>query len=397
MSKLFSVYSAHMLRFLLLIIVLIVYGSLYPFKFSGQMPTGSEIFTWSMDIFRRTTRVDIIANILLFVPYGIIARMYINQHKARLKSAIWLILIGALIAYLLQLAQFFLPARVASAGDTVLNVVGIIVGMLFSHLLMQYSHNHIPAGDNTQSSWSKVSLPLLLALIWICWRWFPFIPLVSTESIIANLKPILLAPDLDFLVILRDGIGWLLFFYLISQPPFDKQPRFRVLKIAFFIVGIEIFIVDNALTVNDLLAALGAFALYASLYVSALNRLLLWSVIIAMILTWLGPFNWHDAGRGISWMPFGILIKGPWEDAELILLKLYLISSAIYLFKKTQLDWGLSTVAGAIFVFVLVQLQRYLGAITPDISDVIAVLLVGWALFQIEKLASEERAFATHT
>lgn len=385
-----------MFKFLLLIIALIIYGSLFPFKFSGQLPSGAEIFSWTLDIYRQTHRVDIIANILLFVPFGIVGRMYINQHKQRVKSALWLILIGAVIAYSLQFAQFFLPARVPSSGDAVFNVLGIILGMIFAHLLMQYSHNHMPAGENTQSSWSQVSLPLLLALLWVCWRWFPFIPLASTESIIENLNPLIKAPDLDLLVILRDGIGWLLFFYLISQPPFDKQSRFRVLKIAAVIVGIEMFIITNSLTVNDLLAALGAFALYASLHHSAMARLLLWGILLSIIVTWLGPFSVNDTAQTINWMPFSSLLRSPWLYTENILLKLYLISSFIYLLRHRLLDWAPSTLLSGILVFGLVILQKYLGPARPDITDALAVFLVGWAMYQIEKLATDERAFVTH-
>ena len=384
-----------MLRFLLLIVALIVYGSLYPFKFSGQVPTGSQTYDWFVDIYRHTTRSDIIANILLFVPYGVVVRMTVNQHKNRVTTALWLLLAGVILAYGLQYAQFFLPARVPSAGDAVFNIVGMISGVIFAHWLMQYSHNHMPTGHNIQSSWSQVSLPLLLALIWICWRWFPFVPLVSAQSIVNSLNPLLTAPELNFMIILRDGIGWLLFFYLISQPPFDKQPRFRVLKIATVILSVELFIINNELTVNDLLAALGAFALYASIHLSALQRMLLWGVVLATILTWLAPFNWHEEGRSMNWMPFASLLRGPWENTELVLLKLFLTSATVYLFRNRFLDWGLSTILCSLLIFLVVQVQRYLGAIKPDISDVIVVLMVGWAMYQVEKLATDERTLAT--
>ena len=276
-------------RLLFFIVVLIIYGSLYPFKFSGQIPDLNQTWIFLSNYSLRTTRSDIIANIILFVPFGFVLRVCLNQYRQRIKGALLLFGFAVVLAYALQYLQFFLPARVADASDAVYNILGTLLGMAVSHLLIQYSHNHIPQQDRHQTSWSQVSIPLLLALLWVCYRWFPFIPLAATESIIASLNPIINRPELDLFVILRDGIGWRIFFFLLSQPPFDKQPRLRVLKIAALILMVELFIINNQITVNDLLAMLIAFAMYASLDFTAIRASLGWSLLIAMLLTWLTP------------------------------------------------------------------------------------------------------------
>lgn len=387
-----------MFRFLLLIIALITYGSLYPFKFSGQHPEITETLSWLLNVSLHTTRSDIIANILLFVPYGFVARFYINSHKKRFQSAVWVVIFGGLLAFTLQYLQFFLPARVPSSGDALFNVFGIIIGLIFSHLLTQYSHNHIPNAQSRQVSWSQVSIPLLLALIWVGWRWFPYMPLVATESILNSLNPLINKPQLDFVSIIRDGIGWLMFFYLISQPPFDKQPRFRVLKIAFYILAIELFIINNEITVNDLLAALGAFALYASMHFSAIEKMLGWGVALGIVLIWLSPFSLADPLHGFNWIPFHSLMKGnPWLNAELILLKIYFVSAMIYLFQRRRIDYGLATILCMALVFPITISQLLIGSSTPDITDTFMVAVIGWAMYQVDKLASDERTLAMNS
>ncbi len=382
-------------RLLFLIVILIIYGSLYPFKFSGQIPDLSQTWDFFSNYSLRTTRSDIIANIILFIPYGFVVRVCLNQYRQRIKGALLLFCFAVVLAYTLQYLQFFLPARVADASDAVYNLLGVILGMIVSHLLIQYSHNHIPQRDRHQTSWSQVSIPLLLALLWVCYRWFPFIPLAATESIIASLNPIINRPELDLFIILRDGISWLIFFFLLSQPPFDKQPRFRVLKIAALILMVELFIINNQITVNDLLAMLSAFAIYASLDFKAIKSSLGWSLLFAMLFTWLTPPDGDVLVRGMNWIPFSSYLQSnPWLETEQILLKLYLIGTLIFVLKNQWFEYRMATLVSFVFVFLLTIIQSFIAIYRPDITDAIAVLFLGWAMFSIDKQASEERTLA---
>ena len=165
-------------------------------------------------------------------------------------------------------------------------------------------------------------------------------------------------------MILRDGIGWLIFFYLLSQPPFDKQPRLRVLKIAFAILGIELFIINNQITVNDLLATLSAFALYASLDYKAIQRSLSWSLLIAMVLTWLAPLNNPDNATAINWLPFAAYMQSnPWSEIEEILLKLYLMGTLIFIVKNQWFDFKMATCVSFLVVLALIIAQVIIGSL----------------------------------
>ena len=234
-------------------------------------------------------------------------------------------------------------------------------------------------------------------MLWVCWRWFPFIPFAATESIVDNLNPLISQPKLDFLLILRDAIGWLIFFYLLSQPPFDKQPRLRVLKIAFMIIGVELFIINNPISVNDLLAALSAFALYASLDFTAMQRSLNWSLLIAMALTWLTPLSNPDNATAINWLPFAAYMQGnPWSVIEALILKLYLMSTLIFVIKNQWFDFKVATCLSLLVVVSLIIAQVVIGAYNPDVTDILVVIFLGWAMFLIEKQASDERTIAMH-
>jgi len=146
--------------------------------------------------------------------------------------------------------------------------------------------------------WSQITIPLVLALLWVAWRLFPFIPLFSEKSIFAAVAPLMQQPELSFSTIIRDTIGWLVFFYLLTRPPFDRMPRFRILKFVFYLFALEILIRGNIITVNDLLSALCAFALFSSLATNSLQKGLTRGLALAIVLTMITPLS-HDTPNNL--------------------------------------------------------------------------------------------------
>ena len=378
---------------LLLFVILISYGSLYPFHFSGDLLPAAEFFTWLFDGSYRTTRADIVANILLFVPYGFVAIMALSTSRRLLFHASLLFVAGAILAFVLQYMQFYLPARVPTATDAWYNSIGIIAGMTLAHLLKQYSQNHLPDELATPTDWSQITIPLLLALLWVAWRLFPFVPLISTQSIMAAVSPLMKQPELSFTIIFRDTIGWLVFFYLLTRPPFDRMPKFRILKFVFYILGLEILVRGNLITVNDLLAALCAFAIFSSLPTDKLQQGLTRGLVIAIFLTLITPLVVAEPANEYIWLPFSGLMKGnPWANGELLLLKIYLYASFIYMLRRTWVSWGGAALITSGLLIIISLLQLFFGHNNGEFTEPLLAGLIAWAISQLEKVATEERA-----
>jgi len=378
---------------LLLFVILISYGSLYPFHFSGDLLPAADFFSWLTDNSYRTTRADIVANILLFVPYGFVALLTVSNSRRQLFHGAMLLLAGALLAFLLQYLQFYLPARVPAATDAWFNSLGITVGMLLAHLIKQYSQYHLPDEMTEPVDWSQITIPLILALLWIAWRLFPFVPLISEKSILAAVAPLMRQPDLSFSIIIRDCIGWLVFFYLLTRPPFDRLPKFRVLKFVSYILALEILIVGNHITANDLIAALCAFALFSSLPPEQLKKGLTRGLIIAIFLTMISPLSLSEPTNDYLWLPFSGLMKGnPWANGELLLLKIYLYATFIYMLRKTLVSWTGAAIITVGLLMVVSILQIYIGDTHGEFTDPLLAGLIAWAISQLEKVATEERA-----
>jgi VanZ family protein len=384
------------MRYILLVfVILISYGSLYPFRFSGDVLPTTEFFKWLTNLSYRTSKADILANILLFIPYGFVAFMTLSISRRKIYHASLLFLSGTLLAFILQYLQFYLPARVPSAADALYNSMGIIIGMLVAHLIKQYSHNHLSDELSVPLDWSQITIPLLLALIWICWRLFPYVPLFTKQSILAAVLPLINDPELNFPVIIRDTIGWLVFIYLLTRPPFNGLSRIRILKYIFYILSLEILIRGNLITINDLLSALCAFALFTSLPPDKLEKGLIRGLALAIFLTLIHPLSLAETNNNYILLPFSALMKGnPWANGELLLLKIYLYASFIYMLRKTFVNWSGAAMISISFLFSLSLLQLIMGDNNGEITEPLLAGLITWAISQVERAATDERDMA---
>lgn len=117
---------------LLLIAVMISYGSLYPFHFAANHHWLAEAAgLFSMPTLRMG-RGDLVGNLLLFVPYGLVAALHVDTRRpVRASGTLALLLgLGLLLALALQLAQIWVPSRVPELNDVIANGVGMLLGTL---------------------------------------------------------------------------------------------------------------------------------------------------------------------------------------------------------------------------------------------------------------------------
>jgi VanZ family protein len=108
-------------------VLLLVYGSLYPFTGWHEPLEGALDFLaapWP----RYFTRSDILTNLLVYLPLGVLLA---GGGKRRPLAAFGVALSGALLLSLtLESLQTFLPGRVASRQDWLLNGLGAALGAL---------------------------------------------------------------------------------------------------------------------------------------------------------------------------------------------------------------------------------------------------------------------------
>jgi hypothetical protein len=104
-------------RLFWLVLALVAYGSLFPFRYQAHLPSWAD--GWALlRPETRHSRSDLLGNVLLFVPYGLLlaAPMLLRRRMLALLG-------GAALALGLQYLQFWFPDRDPIGTDAVLNVV----------------------------------------------------------------------------------------------------------------------------------------------------------------------------------------------------------------------------------------------------------------------------------
>jgi glycopeptide antibiotics resistance protein len=82
--------------------------------------------------------VPIIANVLLFVPWGFFTFISLYSFsRPTVQTYVLTILLGLCFTLAVETWQYFLPSRVADVNDVIWNTVGTIVGAMLGHLRLR--------------------------------------------------------------------------------------------------------------------------------------------------------------------------------------------------------------------------------------------------------------------
>jgi VanZ family protein len=114
-------------------VALIVYASLYPFsgwRDQGLLPWGFLVAPWP----RYWTGFDVAINLAGYVPLGALLALSVLRARRR-HAALVPVLVCAVLSFTLEALQSYLPSRVASREDLLLNAAGAAVGALATLVL----------------------------------------------------------------------------------------------------------------------------------------------------------------------------------------------------------------------------------------------------------------------
>ncbi len=170
---------------LVVVSALIVYGSLFPFRFvSPENPTSGliELFSnWSLG----HSRSDALGNLALFFPFGLLAALLARGTGATVLAHFLYIAAGGTLALACQIAQIYLPTRSAAMGDVLWNMAGLGLGMMTSRLAGSVS--------TPTSRFQPLVLPMVIGSLWLAAELAPMVPTLSLSSLVQNLKPLISA------------------------------------------------------------------------------------------------------------------------------------------------------------------------------------------------------------
>ena len=166
----------------LIVIIAIAYGSLYPFDFDFAELSERTLEAFLGSWRARSSRGDLLGNIILFMPFGFIGTIATVDRSHALRRAVLVLVAAAIFATVLQFAQLYLPSRTAALNDVFWNLLGTAVGCLGGIVLSKHVGDWLRQGQGLQL------VPLAFLGCWAALRLNPFIPSIDFQAIKTSLK-----------------------------------------------------------------------------------------------------------------------------------------------------------------------------------------------------------------
>ena len=169
-------------------VIVIVYGSLYPFDFSvpagGDGPVSVLLGTWA----NRPSRGDFLANILLYMPLGFFGMLSFSRRVGFWLRLLLVVAGGAALSVTMELIQFYDAGRVTNASDVYTNTFGTLIGALVAILFSD--RFSLPLFPEIMAR----PVPTLLITAWTGYRFYPFVPTIDLHKYWHALRPVILDP-----------------------------------------------------------------------------------------------------------------------------------------------------------------------------------------------------------
>ncbi len=241
-----------------LYILFIFYTTLMPFQITQNL---AKRITY-LDVFGRRAggpfhfRGDIFANIMFFLPLGILVslqRLLTVYRRFTLLDWLRIVGTGALVSLTVELMQIFVPNRYPSVIDLASNTLGTFMGALFIFFLYNRFHRQIK--NFLFSAFVHKPELIVAAVVWVfilVSQSAPFTFSVSIYTVRLLLREFLANPfhidffwsNLFFNLIIYGIFSYFLFLGLFRyHSAFVRQKTFLLLLLAVFLfpVGIEIY------------------------------------------------------------------------------------------------------------------------------------------------------------
>lgn len=232
-------------------VALILYASLYPFRFEADGPsvaTALRQLTWA-----RASRGDMFNNVLLYLPLGFCLALLVEPRFGRVAALVAGFAGGGLLSLAMEVTQASIEIRVPSLTDLSLNVAGALAGAIAGSAWHALGTRMTPHG-NPQGRSAAVALALLV--LWLLARLWPIVPDLSLGQLKRAVRP-LFSPQLHIPDLAAYFVGWL----VVAQAVFHLARRQR--SVDAFLIVIAVVLVGRTLTRGNELevAELAALAL----------------------------------------------------------------------------------------------------------------------------------------
>lgn len=363
----------------LLVVVgfLIVYGSLFPFRFSAEGVDSVGALVGQLG-WARSTPSDIASNLLLYLPLGACLGWLLAGTLGGLLAVCGAVLLGGLLSTGIELAQVLETRRVASLTDVASNVAGTFFGALLAMALRLTQHGF-------RNSWLSrlLSQPAALSLLalWLGYQLAPFRVNLEPSAWLAEVEALLFGSwQLDW-AILGFMVPWLVTFEAISAIKGDRQALQACLSFAGLTLAGILVVSGEPLTQSEAAGVAAALLLTWLLQrlPPGLRAVLLTLPMMLLVLTvGLSPLDFVTDRDAFALIPFGeSLLQYRSVQVVDMFYKCFLYGGLVWLLVRGGVRVMHATFIGTALVLGVEVLQVWLPGKTPDITDPLLVVTAG--------------------
>lgn len=368
-----------MKQILLIVCLLIAYGSLYPFQFHYPSLSGGPLWIWLSDWPRHVDRFvlrDVLVNLAIYAPLGMFGFLSFDGERRAARAVAATLLLALGLSVSMEILQLFVPTRTSEMSDVLANVAGAGIGIAFG-LLYRESLRRTVA--HWEGEWLfEFSGPMLLLYCWAAYQVFPLFPALGRRALTAHIRFLLSGVSFGVVDFLGAWVAWMTAARLLEGL---LGPR-KVARAMLVLLGglpLRLLIANRNLTASELLGAAAAWLVWSLWLCSHPRRAhILAALFLAFVaLQGLAPFRLQLVPHPFCWMPFAGALSSAWDSVlTVLLLKCYWYGACIWLCRAAGSRLFPATAAVAALLAILEAVQQWLPGRTPEITNpMLAVLL----------------------
>ncbi|MBS1832559.1 MAG: VanZ family protein [Acidobacteria bacterium] len=335
---------------LLLYSLFVIHLSLYPWRFEpGRWKPWTGLLPET-----RGTWMDSVANIVLYLPFGLAAfRCFPSLTRVTLA--------GALLSLSMECLQMFAPYRDSSLRDLFCNTLGATLGAV----TVLWAQPFLPHRKKQRLD----PVEAIFFLCWVLWFTFPLIPVLRVSAVQSTWASLWHPGWPPSLFAVLDPLlgGWVLGTVLRRRPLW--------LLAALAVLPLQGFFLNQTFSVWRVVFAIAGSGVAALLGtpknpVAAAGLLCLW-----LMARELYPFRLPDADAmplPFSWVPFeGLLHNGQDSSYRTLFGKMFLHLSVVWGLRRALPGgpWIVPLAIPVAISFACEWMQRYLPGRTPEITE----------------------------
>ncbi len=368
-------------KILIVLVLLITYGSLYPGNFSHADPDSFEQFFTNM--LWITSIGDLLGNIALFLPLGINGGWVIHARYRTTHLLLWLTA-GFVFALTLQILQIWLPTRSATLADVLWNMVGLVSGIGIGFLARRFLSSR-SLGKLSPLQTGTI-IPFVILLLWTSSELLPLVPSLDWQKFKDALKP-LQETDFSFPYFWLHATSFMAAGSILSLQ--IRKPTVWLTCTLLFVLAGKIVVVDQSLDSSTLTGLLAGYL--ASILLLQTNHRIraavaFWLLLSAWSLSALTPFSFMSGGT-FNLIPFTTMLEGSMLDNTTGLIRsLYIYSALLWLGWQTGGNFRGMALALIFWSIVIELIQMILLGRNADITEPVLIGLITWGLSESRKL-----------